>query len=112
MADATYYRGAELNDVALTWNHPVTGLYTDFVSGWTFTVRVGEENVPAIIEKTAGITPAATAPNILIAWAPDELEPLSDGVHLADLEARHGVSGKDRKTRFTIEILPAVADAP
>jgi hypothetical protein len=108
MADATYIKGAELNDVALTWNHPVSGLYTDFITDWTFTVFIGTLGGAAAVTKTTGITPAAIAPNILIAWAADELDALPVGEHTAEIEAKHTPTNKDRKTQFTVEILPRV----
>jgi len=108
MADATYIQGAELNDVALTWNDPVTGLYTDFVSGWTFSALIGTPGEVKLITKTLGFTPAATAPNLVIAWAAGELDPLPVGTHTVDVQARHNATTKDRKTSFTLEIKIAV----
>lgn len=105
-----YYQGAELPDVALTWTDEVTGLI-DFSSSWTFTLRVGHSGEVALLEKTAGITGAATAPNVIIAWAAGELDVLAPDTYDADIEAKN-VSGKDRKRRFTFTLLPAVEDIP
>jgi len=108
MADATYIKGAELEDVLLTWNHPTTGLYTDFVSGWTFSALIGDPDVAALVTKATGFTPSASAPNLTIAWAAGELDPLPVGVHTVDVQARHIATTKDRKTSFSLEIKVAV----
>jgi hypothetical protein len=108
MADAEYMKGAELDDVALTWNSGATGLYTDFVSGWTFSALIGQKEEVALITKVTGFTPAATAPNLIIAWAAGELDPLAVGQYAVDVQARHTATGKDRKTSFSLEITPAV----
>lgn len=108
MADATYIKGAELDDIQLTWSSPVSGLYTDFVSGWTFKALIGEKDVVALITKTDGFTPAGAAPNLTIAWAAGQMDPLPVGTYDVDVEAKHTATGKDRKTSFTLEILAAV----
>jgi hypothetical protein len=112
MADATYIKGAELEDVLLTWNHPTTGLYTDFVSGWSFSALIGNVDEVNLVTKTLGFTPAATAPNLTIAWASGELDPLPVGVHTVDVQARHIATSKDRKTTFSLEIRAAVLPTP
>jgi hypothetical protein len=108
MADATYIKGAELDDVALTWSSPMSGLYTDFVSGWTFTARIGHVNATALITKSTGFTPASTPPNLVIAWAAGELDVLAPDTYEVDVEAKNTGSNKDRITRFTLEILERV----
>jgi hypothetical protein len=108
MADAEYMKGAELDDVALTWSSPVTGLYTDFVSGWTFSALIGQKEAVAEITKSTGFTPSATAPNLIIAWSAGELDPLAVGSYSVDVQAHHTATSKDRKTSFTLEITPAV----
>lgn len=111
MADAEYIKGAELPDVAMTWNDPVSGII-DFTSGWTFSLRIGAVGQTALLEKTSGFTPGAAPPNLVIAWAAGELDSLPPGVHTVDVEARNTGSNKDRKRRFEIEIIAEVLDAP
>jgi hypothetical protein len=103
----SYIKGAELPDVAITWNDQDTGLL-DFSTGWTFTLKIGTPGQTAALTKSSGISGAATAPNVIIAWAPGELDPLAPGTYTVDVEARHTVSGKDRKQSFPMTMTAAV----
>lgn len=103
-----YMQGAELPDVAFTWTDEETGLL-DFSTGWSFTVRVGISGSPALIEKTVGISGAATAPNVIIAWEPDELDVLAVGTYDVDVIARNDGTSKDRKATFPLLMSSAVA---
>jgi hypothetical protein len=103
----SYIKGAELPDVAITWSDQETGLL-DFSTGWTFSLKIGTPGQTAALTKSTGMTGSATAPNLIIAWAPAELDPLAPGTYTCDVEARHTASGKDRKQSFPITMTPAV----
>lgn len=103
MATPEYIKGAELPDVALTWTDEDTGLL-DFSVGWTFTARIGHVGAAADLTKTTGITGAAIAPNLVIAWADGELDALDPDTYDVDVEANHVASSKDRKQRFQLII--------
>lgn len=106
-----YIQGAELPDVAVTWQDEETGLL-DFSTGWTFTARIGQPGSVAEITKTTGISGAAIAPNVIIAWTADELDSLAPGSYTVDLEAKNTGSSKDRKRSFQMTILPQVLPTP
>lgn len=90
-----FTQGAELPDTPLTWVDG-NGDIVNFASGWTFTLRLGMPAGEAELEKTTGITGAATAPNITVSWAAGELDDLSPGTRVMQLWARQTSSGKDR----------------
>jgi len=97
-----YKRGAELGDGKITWNDELTGLI-DFSTGWTWTLRIGDEGTTAIITKTTGISGAATAPNVTIVWDAGELDTLTPGTYTCTIQARNA-STKDRKQNFDLII--------
>lgn len=107
MAIPTYRKGAELPDVAVTWTDEQTGII-DFTSGWTFSALIGQEDQPAQFAKSSGFTGSGTAPNLIVAWAPGELDGLAAGTWVCDIEARNTVAGKDRKRKFEFVIEPVV----
>lgn len=102
-----YTIGAELPDVAITWTDDNSAVI-DFSTGWTFTVKVGLPDQAAALTKTTGITGAATAPNLTIAWAAGELDAVGSGAWLGQVTARNTASGKDRIRSFGIKLLPAI----
>jgi hypothetical protein len=106
-----YIQGAELPDVAITWTDAETGLI-DFSTGWTFSARIGTPGATALLTKTLGITGAAIAPNVMIAWAADELDALAPGSYTVDVQARHTATNKDRKRSFILTLDPSVLASP
>lgn len=103
----TYIQSAELPDIEITWRDS-DGAIIDFVSGWTFTVRVGVLGQAAILEKTTGITGNNTAPNLVISWSSTELNTMATGTYVLQVVARNTASGKDRAMADTITITPQV----
>jgi hypothetical protein len=91
----TYSTTTELPTYPITWTDS-TGTVIDFATGWTFTLKLGFPGRPAVLTKTTGITGAATAPNVTVAWVVDEFAELDPGTYVLELVARHTSSGKDR----------------
>jgi hypothetical protein len=60
----------ELPVIPLHWANE-DGTPRDFSSGWTFTAKLGLASTPSVtlLTKTAGVTGAATFPNISLAMA-------------------------------------------
>ncbi len=102
-----YEAEAELPSVEITWRDSAGNLI-DFSTGWTFTARVGQTGQAAAVTKTTGITGAATAPNIVIAWSPAELDGLAPGTYSLRVLARQTATNKDRTQSTTLTIVPAV----
>lgn len=92
MTTLNYLQTQEYPNVQLTWNDS-SGNPIDFSSGYTFTVQLAA-NGAAAKTVTSGITGAATAPNITIAWNTGDLN-ITPGVYDLVLTARDG-AGKDR----------------
>lgn len=101
-----YTKGAELESIDITWRQPNGTLY-DFSTGWTFTVRVGTPGSAALLQKTSGITGAATAPNLVIAWSAAELDAIPTGSYHLDVTARIA-NNKDLTRTFMFQILDGV----
>ena len=59
-------------------------------------MRVGKPGKAAVIDKSSGITGAATAPNLTIAWAIDELAALTPGEWVVQIEATRTSDSKKR----------------
>lgn len=102
-----YKAGSSLPNVELTWKDS-DGNVRDFSAGWTFTARVGTAGQAALIQKTTGITGAAVAPNVVIAWADGELDVLPSGAHTVDVVATYAATGQRLIQSFDIYIQPAV----
>lgn len=107
MPDVTYIAGAELPDLAITWRAS-NGDVIDFSSGWTFTVKVGKPWGEAEIVKTNGVTGAAAAPNVTVAWAAGELDGLDPGDYDLEVLARRMSDNKDRAMKATLRIAAAL----
>jgi hypothetical protein len=92
MTDIFYTVGAELPDIDFIW-HDSANVIIDFSIGWTFTFKLNTE--PAFI-KTTGITGAATAPNVIVSFAANELSTITPGIYAGQLWARRTADSKDR----------------
>lgn len=109
MISTTYTQGAELPDLTVEWKD-ATGAIINFSSGYTFELRLGIPGSAASLTKTTGITGAATAPNVWVAWASSgELNTLAPGFYHAHLRATRTSDGKLRVLKFGINIDAAVA---
>lgn len=95
MSTIVYTAGADLPDLVLTWRDSSDALI-DFATGHTFTVKVGRPGSTALVTKTTGITGAATAPNVTIAWSTTDLASLTAGIYTVQVVARRTVDSKDR----------------
>lgn len=102
-----YYEGAEYPNVEITWLDSA-GNIINFSSGWTFTVKIGQAGVAAIVTKTTGITGAQTAPNVTISWAAAELDTLNPAIYDMDVIARETATSKDRVQTAKLTILASV----
>ena len=92
-----------LPDAAVTWKDSDKTVI-DFSTGWTFTAKVGKAGRAATINKTTGFTGAATAPNLTIAWAADELAELSAGEWVVQIEATRTSDSKKRYATIPLSI--------
>ena len=95
-----YDEGESLPDVALTWLD-TDGNVIDFSSGWVLTVNVAVAlGGPNAFTKTDGITGAATAPNVVIAWDADaDVAALTPGRYTLQVVATRDSDGKVRTSR-------------
>ena len=89
-----YYKGAELPDAEITWLDSVNNVI-NFSTGYTFTIKIGNPGQNALLTKTSGITGASTAPNIVIAWAVNDLN-IASGTYTMDIIANLTATNKDR----------------
>jgi hypothetical protein len=109
MAAIEYEIGEELDDLKITWLDPLEdgSNIRDFSSGWTFEFKLGVLDSAAVLTKTTGITGAATAPNIIIAFAPEELV-VAKNTYTGQLRARRTSDSKDLVTQFDMTIKAVV----
>lgn len=104
----TYVQGSDLPDLAWTWKDSSSNLI-DFSSGYTFVLKVGQPGTAASFTKSTGISGAATAPNVTIAWATSgELNTLAAGRYIADLIATRSSDSKARTLRFILPVEAAI----
>jgi hypothetical protein len=69
----TYRADQELPSWAADWKDR-DGNLINFATGWTFAVKLMPQTGSGTgLTKTTGITGYATSPNIVVAWAPGEL---------------------------------------
>jgi hypothetical protein len=101
-----YEIGEELDDLAITWTDS-GGNLRNFASGWTFEFKLGVLGSAAVLTKTTGITGAATAPNVTIAFAPEELV-VANNTYVGQLRARRTSDSKDLFTQFDMTIKQVV----
>jgi len=113
----SYRKDQELPALPVTWKDR-DGAIRDFSSGWTFTVKIALADTPTVVlaTKSAGITGAATAPNVLIDWAVtdwDNLTASAAGIkYVAHVYARRNADSKDAvfpPIEFYLLTAPAVA---
>lgn len=107
---ATYYQGSDLPDLAVTWRDSSDAVI-DFSTDHTFEVKVARKgSSTAAFTKTSGITGAATAPNVVIAWAATgELNALDPGVYDVQISAKRDADGKERIMTTLIHVRRAIA---
>jgi hypothetical protein len=101
-----YEIGEELDDLAVTWTDS-SGAIRNFASGWTFEFKLGVLGSAAVLTKTTGITGAATAPNVTISFAPEELV-VASNTYVGQLRARRGSDSKDLFTQFDMTVKAVV----
>lgn len=106
MSIPTYVEGAELPSITRDW-YDDQGNLIDLSSGWTFIARAGIPGTEAVVEKTSGITGAATSPNLTINWSTGELDDLTPGRWPLHVIATN--SGEQRVLRMAILIRSAIA---
>lgn len=104
---AEFEIGEELDDIELTWNDS-DGVIRNFASGWTFEFKLGLIGSAANLTKTTGITPAATAPNVTIALAANDLDTIPAGDYIGQVRARRTSDNKDLITQFPVTIKAVV----
>jgi hypothetical protein len=107
MTVPTYIDGAALPDIILDWED-TTGDLIDFTN---YTIELDViANGTVLLNKTTGITGAATSPNITITWpATGELDQLDLGRYTAILTATRDSDAKQRKLRFPLTIETATS---
>lgn len=104
-----YAQGSDLPDLGLVWKD-TAGNLINFSDGWTFEAKVGRLGEAAQFSKSAGITGAATSPNVLIEWATTgELNTLSPGTYTLQLAATRTDDGRTRLYQTRIRIKKAIA---
>jgi hypothetical protein len=97
-----YTVGDELPSIEIDWY--VDGVLVDFSSGYSWRLRVGRGDT-ATVEKTTGITGAATSPNVTIDWSDGELpDPDAPTMYTAQLRARRTSDNKDRTFVFALNV--------
>ena len=64
------------------------GATIDFSTGYTFELKLKNEAGTDVLTKTSNITGAATTPNVIAAWAANELN-ITPGVYFVHLKANH-----------------------
>lgn len=103
-----YIKGADLPDLTVVW-YDQTGALIDFSSGWTFSLKLGDPGSAATLTKSTGITGAATAPNVTVAWATTlDLNSLAATTYTADLTATRTSDSKQRVIRFRLTVKDAI----
>lgn len=103
-----YFRGDDRPEIGLTWRQD--GELIDLSDpGWTFTVRLGTRSQPALVELTS-VVGSADDPNVVIALADGDLDPLpiglADGIVLAVLADRQESMPFELPIHRTIEAPP------
>jgi hypothetical protein len=111
MTTVSYFTSAERPALEL-WVLDDDGTLIDFSSGYTFSFKIGNPGVTALLTKTTGIAGAAGAgtaptgtPNVVVTWTAGELA-LASGTYAWQLTAT--TSSLDRVFAGTIQILATI----
>jgi hypothetical protein len=104
MSVVRYFANAERPTLRITWYDDADAIID--LSASTFSLKVGNPGSAALLTKTSGITGAATAPNVTIAWTAGELN-LTPGTYTYQLTAT--TSALDRTMTGQIQILDVVS---
>jgi hypothetical protein len=105
MKTLRYTKGDE-DPLKITWPKDDGTLY-DFSSGFTFRARIGNPAQAALVQKTTGFTGAATAPNLTVAWAVNELNAIPAGSYHLDVTATTAAN-IDVTNTWVLQILDGV----
>lgn len=115
MREIQYARGATRPDLKL-WIYGQNKTLIDFSVGYQFTLRIGDRGVPALKEKTTGITGAAgtgnedtpgSIPNVTVQWAAGDLD-ITPGEYTLQIDADAGGGSAPRYFFRDIEITDIV----
>jgi hypothetical protein len=111
-----YFRTAERPDLQF-WLQDDDGVLINFASGYTFAWRLGTPGDAAVFEKTTGIAGAAGVgtepsgtPNIVLTFTADELDDITAGNYVWQLQAT--TSTLDRFFEGTIRIKDVITAIP
>jgi hypothetical protein len=104
MSIVRYHATAERPTLRISWYDDDDALI-DFSTGYAFSLKVGNLGSAALLTKTSGITGAATAPNVTIAWTAGELA-LTPGTYTYELTAT--TSSLDRVMSGQLQILDTI----
>jgi hypothetical protein len=112
MADIpTWLIEADLPDLDGTWKDS-EGRVIDLTEYTFVELRIGDEGKPALLTKTAGVTFAATDPNVTVAWDAGELAVLVPLVTYSGLlVATRTADDKKREMPFKLYLQDAVRAA-
>lgn len=102
-ANIKYHATAERPTFRITW-YDDDDAVIDF-SASTFSFKIGVAGSAALLTKTSGITGAATAPNVTVAWSAGELN-LTPGTYTWQLTAT--TSSLDRVCSGQIQIVNVI----
>jgi hypothetical protein len=99
MADYVYVKDQELSTMQFAW-YDANNALLDLSTGYTFTVKLATRDAPTtiVLSKTAGITGAATSPNLTIDWATTDFTSLTAAgtTYVVWIYARRTADSKDR----------------
>lgn len=104
----SYVVGSDLPDLKLHWRDADKATI-DLSTGWTVEARIGKMREAPTVTKTAGITLAASNPNVTISWVAGELDGLAVGKYQLLLVATRDSDSKERCIQTTITIEPTTA---
>lgn len=100
--------GSELPDWTFHWQDG-SGATIDFSTGFTWTLRVGHAGSLGVLEKTSGITGAATDPNVTVSWTAGAWDAVPAGNYSFTLTPRRTSDSKDREPlRGMVQVLAAI----
>jgi len=110
MTSRKYYADAELPSLPYHW-FDGAGNIINFAAGWTFHLEfLTKRSERLIYTKSAGITGAATLPNVTVNWASGELASIPPDVYKTRLTATRVADGFGRI--FMKDSLPEIHILP